>query len=213
MLYCEAGDKPTIKYQFSGQNEKIYKSEFAPIEVVTKTTLIEGSSNYKSEGYGIGFIPLNGNGTYFWFSVVDHKIFAIPSGVDPIWGTTPRIALMYCGETVFSKLSNCSASRSGPYVECLQTFLFNGSFDIDPTRKCISVNNNKCTIQITYNGLTIFQDQGNCPVNFSVSCGNCPPGTEEHKSSIYPGYCCLDCASVASEIRGITNTIRGLTRG
>jgi hypothetical protein len=213
MVYCQTGDKPTIKYRFSGQNEKVYKSDFAPVEVTTKVTPIENTGNYKPEGYGIGFVPLNGNGTYFWHIVHDHKIFNIPTGVDPTWQTTPRITLMLCGQTAFPKVSNCGSSAFQFYTECLQTSLFNGQFDIDPNRKCPTANGERCSIQITHNGIVIFQDQGNCPVTFSVSCGNCPPGTEEHKSSIYPGYCCLDCASVASEIRLITNTVRGLNRG
>ena len=82
----------------------------------------------------------------------------------------------------------------------------------DYTKKCPESNDNKnrCSIQVLYQGLVIFQDQGDCPINFSVSCGNCPEGTEEHKTSAYPGYCCMDCASIAAEIRGLTNTVRGL---
>jgi hypothetical protein len=95
MPYCNVGDKPTIKYKFNGQSEKTYKTEFAPIEVITKSFPIEASNTYKPEGYGIGFVPLNGNGTYFWFNVVDHKIFSIPAGVDPTWGTTPRIEIQH----------------------------------------------------------------------------------------------------------------------
>jgi hypothetical protein len=93
--------------------------------------------------------------------------------------------------------------------------LFNGNFDIDLNRKCPTNSNSleRCSIQITYNGLTIFQDQGNCPLTFNVSCGNCPPGTEEHQINVYPGYCCFDCNSIANDIRGLTNIVKGLNRG
>ena len=214
MAYCNIGDEPTVRYKFNGQTEKVFESQYAPIDVITKTVPIEGSNNYKPDGYGIGYVPLNGNGTYYWFNVVDHKIFNIPAGVNPIWGTTPRIAMMSCGQTTFSKLLNCGTSATDYYVECLSTLLFNGSLDIDPNRKCPTpASRQRCSIQIIYNGLTIFQDQGNCPVTFTVSCGNCPPGTEEHKTNTYPGYCCFDCNSILSEVKGITNTIRGLNRG
>jgi hypothetical protein len=207
---CKVGDKPIIKYRFQGDTkDRIFKSKFAPIEVATKELPLESDGNYNGQGFGIGFVPLNGNGTFFWFEVLDFKIFQIPQGVDPTWGTTPRIALRSCGQASFSKLSDCSSSRSGAYVQCLNTSLFNGQYNIDPNRKCPTPKSGRCSIEIKYNGLILHQDQGNCPVSYSVQCGKCPDGQHECESKIYPYYCCNSCAYTAKKINNIANKIRG----
>jgi hypothetical protein len=199
MSYCNEGDKPTIKYKFSGQNEKTFKSEFAPIDVITKTIPIEGTDNYSNSGFLIRFRSGSCNGLTCQLIVHDYYIqYQAPEG-------SPRIYYIPCGETKFSSSAWFSINRGeiepGKLVQ------------VDTSVRCSTSNNQRCSIQILHNNMLLFSDQGNCPVTFTVSCGNCPPGTEEHKTNTYPGYCCLDCQSIASEIRGIANTVRGLNRG
>lgn len=70
-----------------------------------------------------------------------------------------------------------------------------------------------CELQIIKDGKTIFVDQGECPCEFSVQCGDCPPGTTRCVCTGYPGYCCLPCKPIADEIKAITNQIRSLKNG
>ncbi|MCC5625111.1 hypothetical protein LC574_29075, partial [Nostoc sp. CHAB 5715] len=55
-----------------------------------------------------------------------------------------------------------------------------------------------------------FIDEIECPSgDFKVSCGDeCPEGFCKCPIPEYPGYCCLDCASIAASIRAITNGLR-----
>lgn len=215
MNYCQAGDKPTIKYQFSGQAARTYKSNFAPIEVITKPLPIESSENYNPEGFGVGFIPLNGNGTFYWYSVTDYKIFQIPAGVDQVWGTTPRIALKYCGSS-FIKVPNCNSSPAFQYTQCLDTSFLNlNTLQFDPNRKCPAnqQGGTRCSIQVLYNGQVIFQDQGNCPVTFDVTCGNCADDEIKCEKPEYPGYCCVKCSEIVTEIQSIKSTLRSINYG
>jgi hypothetical protein len=205
MTYCKTSDKPTIKYTFQGQNEKIYKSEFSPVTISTKTVPIDATDNYSKEGFLIRY--RSPSCTNFNCAAVVHDYFL---RFDPVSGI-PQIYIMGCGQTSYQRLSNGNLQATHTLNVGQQA---PGQWVVeDRTVKCPSPNAERCSIEISHNGLVIFSDQGNCPVNFSVNCSNCPPGTEEHKSPIYPGYCCLDCASIASEIRGITNTVRGFNRG
>ncbi|MDZ8190013.1 MAG: hypothetical protein RMX96_34905 [Nostoc sp. ChiSLP02] len=47
----------------------------------------------------------------------------------------------------------------------------------------------------------------NC--NFDVACSeDCPAGKCKCATDSYPGYCCLDCAATAANIKAITNELR-----
>ncbi len=210
MSYCNAGDKPVIKYRFNNGAYKYFKSQYAPIEVESKTIPAEGTANYNREGYGISINAVNGS---FNSAIVDYKDFRTGafSGF-PAGGRF--IAVMSCGSTTFTKVTSCT-SEAQKALDCLlNVYSLNpGSYAINPLIKCPSPNPEKCSIVVTYNNLTIFKDQGDCPLEFEVKCGNCPEGQEEHKISVYPGYCCMDCASIKQEIISIRNTVRNIRNG
>ncbi|MBD2503131.1 hypothetical protein [Anabaena azotica] len=203
MVYCQSGDKPTVKYKFNNQKERIYRSQFSPIEVIAKNLPLEATSTYLNEGFLINYRSVSC--TNFNCAAIVHDWYA----------ETDRFGygeLYYipCGQTSYPK--NADGSRR--LIAFLTVGKINDQWAFpNYSIKCPSTNKQRCSIQILHNGLIIFQDQGDCPVTFSVSCGNCPDGQEEHKTSTYPGYCCMDCASLEAEIRTITNTIRRLNRG
>lgn len=194
MVYCQEGDKPTIKYKFSGQNEKIHFSEYAPIDVVTKEIPVEGTQNYVNDGFGIAFRSGSCSGLTCNFVVQDYYIEYPP-------GDFAKVFIMPCGQTTFS---NSATSINRGEIVPGQLLIVN------PNQKCPAPGKKRCSIQVLYNNILVFSDQGDCPVSFSVQCGNCPPGTEEHKSPAFPGYCCLECENIASQIRQIAATVRGI---
>lgn len=66
-------------------------------------------------------------------------------------------------------------------------------------------------IRVFSNGELIFKDVGVAPITFKVECirVRCPEGFCECPIPVYPGYCCLDCAATAANIRAITNDLKG----
>ena len=206
--HCNVGDEPIIKYRFQGDiKDRTFKSRYAPVEVITKDVPLESEGNYNGQGFGIGFVPLNGNGTFFWFNILDFKIFQTPRSLPDPYGWVPRIALRYCGQSAFTKVPNCNSDPLYPYFNCLDTLLFSGSYQLDANRKCPTPKSGRCSIQVLYKGLIIHQDQGNCPVTYNVQCGRCPDGQHECESKIYPYYCCNDCADTAKKIKAIASKV------
>lgn len=192
MSYCQPGDKPIIKYQFSGQNEKVFKSQFAPITI--QTGQAKGNiygEDYNPEGFTIVYV----NGIRQ--TVINYRINPANAGLIQFWT---------CGRSDWD-----NRQPDGTY-----SVWYNnpGISSIDYSAKCPApYPSQNCFIRITHQNIVLHLDRGACPVTFTVNCGNCPDGQEEHKTSIYPGYCCLDCRAIANEIRGITNIVRGVNRG
>jgi len=184
-MYCKVGDKPTVTYQFTGQAQKIFKSNFAPIDVVVAGAPIGSTSNYVKDGFGLQIYSTN-NFFYVNYTILDYYI--IDSG----------------GALQF---------RYALWVRTCGSASFVSSVNVDPATTTINLNSKcptaqrekpKTSIQVIYNGLVIFQDQAEGSVIFSVQCGRCPDGYCECSSPVYPGYCCLDCNQVLSEIAAIT---------
>lgn len=74
-------------------------------------------------------------------------------------------------------------------------------------------NPNSKGVKIIDSTGTLIFDDDLIACNWSVQCGECPPGTEKHTISEYPGYCCFDCSTIKSEIKGITALVRSLNNG
>jgi hypothetical protein len=205
-MTCQIGDKPTIKYKFAGQSEKRYKSQLAPIELIQKSVPIPASNNYNRQGYGLRVWPVN-IGQYVTGAVLDHEVFHSP--YYPFFDTVSSIT---CGVKDYTILSpqDCENARL-EYAKCRAD-----CYDIDPS-KTVTIDNTvscpvpmeeKCSLQVLYNNLVIFQDQGNCPLEAEIICGNCADGEIECKTTKYPGYCCIPCASTAATINNLASKIR-----
>lgn len=206
-IYCDEGDRPIIKYRFQGDTkDRTFKSKYASIEVITKETPIGSSSDYREEGYAID--PFPNNSSRNWIIVRDHKFFTIPGN---LWqgfnGSPHQVAIIGCGQTTFTKVANCSAHIAMSYCDCLVTSIADSYILINTDIKCDTAKNKRCSIEIKHKGLIIFQDQGNCPVTYSVQCGKCPDGQHECESKIYPYYCCNSCADTASKIKKLASKV------
>ena len=207
--YCEMGDKPQIKYKFGEGKERIYKSQFAPIEVIQKELPAEASDSYSSEGYEITFDSpqfSSGRGSR---TVVDHSTFFVPPSSGYPNG---RMYLVYipCGQTTYPKLNPCTGSEQ---VQCHSTATalttLTSTIQIDRTKKCTSTNQKRCSFQVLYKGAVVFQAQGDCPLTLSVQCGNCEEGSHECKHQAYPGYCCVPCKETGEKLKNIASSVRG----
>lgn len=209
MTICEVGDKPKITYKFGTGSEKVYKSEYSPIEVVTQSLPAEANSTYDRLGYGLSISAVNGSGSVF---AVAHEVIRlppVPGTAFPSGGTFLRY--MRCGKTTWERAIPCTDPINiAMNCELLDYNLNPGNFTILPNLKCATPNPEKCSIIIKYNEQVIFKDQGVCPITYSYECGNCPDGYEEIKTSTYPGYCCYDCASVKQELITIKNMVKRL---
>ncbi|MBW4677840.1 MAG: hypothetical protein KME52_28745 [Desmonostoc geniculatum HA4340-LM1] len=50
--------------------------------------------------------------------------------------------------------------------------------------------------------------------NYIVTCDdNCPPGHIKCECDSYPGYCCIPCSEIRSEISSATATLRRINHG
>lgn len=213
MTYCQAGQKPIIKYKFGQSAERIFNSRYSPIDVSVKSVPLGGTDNSNPDGYGLGFIPGNGNGSYYWFTVTDHQIFEIPRSVPDPYGWTPRIALKECGQADFTRISSASCAGLNLYTNCLQTRFLSSELTIDTNRKCPTSDKQRCSLEVSYKGLIIFQAQGDCPCTFSVQCGDCAEDEIKCEKPGYPGYCCIKCSEIVGEIKSITSAVRAANYG
>jgi hypothetical protein len=212
MNYCNSGNKPTVKYKFAEKAEKIYKCDIAPIEIITKTVPIRSSENYDPGGYNITVWQVDG--AKFLTSLVrDHEIFQNPANGEFVF--TGRA----CEDADFRHLYDFEGGSAADfpgegYRQYRQGFTTDPSkgITIDRSVTCPVPLEQKCSIQVFYNNAVIFQDQGDCPLEFEVICENCPSGYIECKTLKYPGYCCLPC-SITNEIANIITIIKNINNG
>ena len=194
-MACSKGDKPIITYKFSNGNNRIYQSDFSPIDVITKTAPVESSDKWSEEGYDVTIRSTQFSGGVGTRTVRDYMTFSR--------GNALYVVTLPCGQSDYPRDEN------GDFAGLIELNNGNPAITIDNSKKCPGIPpTTRCSLQIIHNGQVLFQDQGNCPVTYSVQCGKCPPGKYECYSPIYPGYCCLDCASTAASIRNITNDLK-----
>lgn len=198
MSECEQGQKPIVKYKFGEGGFRQFKTDIAPIDIVAKTYPIPNTENYGNQGYQIRFYSPNNFAT-LEYTVLDYKLKMIPSELG--YGVNDReLIVIQCDQTTFPETG----------VACDITTIVK-----DVNIKCLSATKNRCSIQLfdTTSGKLIFQDQGDCPIEFKVQCGNCPDDSIECKTSGYPGYCCIPCNELKNEILGIQNTVKNINNG
>ncbi|MBD2508285.1 hypothetical protein H6G91_13515 [Nostoc muscorum FACHB-395] len=199
MSYCNIGDKPKVTYHFNNAIPVSVQLQSAPIDVQTGEAPNDHTSNYDPNGYQITFNSPQGAFGVISLTVVDYKITYVDKGVFDS-DTGYYLQAMSCGETKFPTLSD------GIYG----TKMSSTTVSIDNSVSCPIPNkdDSKCEIKILSNGNVVFRAEGECPVNYTVACTRCPPGTCECKTDKYPGYCCNDCSSTADKIRGLVNDVR-----
>ncbi|MEH2287166.1 hypothetical protein [Nostoc sp.] len=200
MSYCNSGDKVTVTYVFGDKQTSVFKTSQSPIEVATENYQDNSTSNFDANGFQITFNSPQGQYGTITAVVTDYSIEFYDFGAfHPYTGY--YINLVRCGETSFPPITE---GDKGAKMSDL-------NLTIDRTVKCPIVRSTSglCEIKVLVGGKTIFSAHGKCPVTFDVACGDdCPEGFCKCKSLGYPGYCCLDCAVVASEIHSITQSLK-----
>ncbi|MEH2454490.1 hypothetical protein [Nostoc sp.] len=191
--YCRIGEKSRVTYNFKGQPSVTYESDISPIEVTTASTSKNNTSNYNSQGYQITFNSPQGAYGTITAVITDYKIEYVDYGVGHPY-TGYYISLIRCGSTTFPPRAN-----GLPEAKLTDT-----NISVDNSVKCpvpAGSTTQVCNIKISSNGNILFQADGDCPVNFTVGCGDeCPDGYCKIDCKTYPGYCCLNEAELQSLI-------------
>lgn len=191
MSYCRGGEQPKVKYKFANKNERVYQSNYAPIDVSIKESPKNiDTNNYSNEGFKIKYTITDGN------KLREDLVIAYNIGWNPEFGGYWGLRTITCDRP------NLPMQTSGGIA------IYPDSIIIDSSVKCPSSTHKKCTIEVKHKGIIIYSDQGNCPCTFSVQCGKCLDGQHECSHSGYPGYCCIDCASTASKINNLVPKVR-----
>ncbi|MHC5817719.1 MAG: hypothetical protein ACYT04_17920, partial [Nostoc sp.] len=145
------------------------------------------TAKYDAQGYQISFPSPQGLFGRISVIVLDYQIFTY-QGVD-------HIAYISCG------------GNSLPPLDPNSTATITGQISEDHTVHCpnASSGGGACTLTIFHQGTRLFETQGECPVSFTVACGDeCPEGYCKIDCEAYPGYCCLNEA----EIKSLSNQLR-----
>lgn len=191
--YCEEGDKPRIEYKFNDKDKQIYKPGFAPIEVVLDKAI---KNNYGEDYNAEGFTIVTETGQEV--TIINYRLrpteFGSASGYD--------IQYWSCGHDDWD-----NRQPDGSYS--VWGRLESPIARIDKTKKCPPpIPPQDCIIKVLYQGQLLFSQRGECPIDYTVICGNCPPGYKECKTNRYPGYCCTKCSDVASKINNLVPKVR-----
>lgn len=180
MSYCEGDTKARVVYSFNGV-ERIFETGQTPLDVTVESKRVNATENYRQEGYTIRFYSPNNRG-HITALVRDYIIFPLD---DDYFGRDSRgISFWNCEAVDFQRHSN--GSYAGPVMRL-------GTLEvIQNGDKCPTPLKNRCNIQVKYKNTVIFQDQGECPINFRVECGDCPKDCERVEIPEYPGYKCIE---------------------
>lgn len=196
-MVCQSGDSPTVEYKFGNGSLRRYKTELAPIEVQSKLAPVEGSNNFSNDGFEFSFVPGGSGGVRSTGIIRDYRLFESIAARVNFGENFSGIEFIGCGQTRFGNTTSCDVT----------------SFIINTSKKCPSPQIQRCSIEIKHKGIIIFQDQGDCPCIFQIQCGKCPEGSIECSKPTYPGYCCLSCSEIKSEIKSMTLALRSKNRG
>lgn len=196
-MYCQLGQKPIIKYKFGNGSERVYRSRYAPIEVITKPRPLGTTDNFSEKGYRIDFLQLSPTIFNNDYIVHDYEIFS--------YGQKNYIAKIRCG---FNDWDRISGQTGFPWGDKFVQELDITTLRVNSNQNCATQRNSKCSIQIIHENTVIFQDQGECPVTFSVQCDDCADDEIKCKKASYPGYCCIKCSEVSFGLQLIEDSLR-----
>ncbi|MEH2278914.1 MAG: hypothetical protein V7K40_30035 [Nostoc sp.] len=189
MSYCNIGDTPKVYVEFNGQNKQTYEPKISPIDVSSEDYYPDGI-NYSPTGYQISFYSPN-NGIRLAVvarNFVIHDRGSIYSSID----------IQLCGQDDFT----INYANIDPSTLVINTAITCGNSK--PRTKKTKIH-----IKKAGESSDLFTVFGDYPGTFQVACNaRCPDGFCECPSLGYPGYCCLDCRAIASELRSITNSLR-----
>lgn len=204
MIYCNGATKSTIQYSFNQSKETFTlkgSAEVTTSNAGEQTALLKFGSSAKVPSSWVGAsVLLYG----IVFTAPDYP--NCPSGYYEI-----DVGNAAPGQTLnlvqTPRLQACTNAHIMSIPEL-------GFSDFDRQWNGASAGiglkgiTDKCIIQIISSTGQIFTKTGECPIEYTVICGDeCPEGSCKCITPGYPGYCCLDCGSAAASIRAITNSL------
>lgn len=208
MNYCEDKDTATVIYSFNKGEEKRYtaEKENLPLTVTKETVKItsgaKSSSRFDFDG--------NNPGSYSFTIVAPVEIpqekgeedieiylesgtwddyggigsYSTEIGIVQTYGGEPL--LVGTGRTIDGTVTNLEP------VQCYADISLDWRYE------------EGCKLVISHQGKILYEETGECPLDFNVVCDrDCPPGHLKCNSNKYPGYCCLPCKDTASKIRAL----------
>jgi len=203
MSYCNNSHKAVVTYTFEGKSDlkKRFETEKTPIEIETGSKPIPASENYTPEGFEIYYYSPNNRR---WLRLVVQSYVIYPSIAASYYSryNYAGISHWFCGESDFRR--NEDGTLSGPGIDV-------DSLQIDKSVNCPVPMENICHLKVFHQGVIIHQDQGKCPVSYTVDCDPCPPGTIR---CVKGGKVrCVPCSEFLNPLKQITSKLERINNG
>lgn len=243
MQYCNVGDKASVIYKFGEGNEQTYTAgKFSPIQVEASRIFVGGAAFTGGQcdaiPYRINLVvttfletgrilnephtvnvwgPIYGfDGCQFGSGGGTRQ--SLPGYLVLCKGIITRADLQ---KKVFSPPADTKVEWR--YVNTFLSRYVRTQIDtrtVVITRldglpdNCGNAPEEYCQLKIAPTNRPIFIATGQCPLTFSVQCGECPEGTMRCECLSDPrGYCCLPCDETINSIKSITNLLKVFNNG
>jgi len=197
MSFCTTGEKATLSYAFGNSGSQEEANFEGAIDVnVTTYDPFPGLQQYNGNGY---FMRFNRLGNPPWVNVIG------------VLGCGYYLANFNPNYGYEFYLIGCDGTVS--YVGLVYPDQGSNPVTIDNSQHCPSpappLPDTTDTITVKQNGVTLVTFTGKHAAKYSVTCGDvCPEGTCKCEQTAYPGYCCLPCGEVASQINDMIQLAR-----
>ncbi len=217
MTYCPNAKKATVDYSFANKKGR-FISDKAPVEVIE---IHEGANFIGGQCDGVRYtlrhtvVSSTGSSTTlvgFWGPITDVRSVLVPNGTGSftanheLYGRGFLPDPFTLGWWQVGRNFNMPADTTSRIDSLVR--------EDNQLDNCGNPPPGKCTIKVIHNQQTLFSVSGSSPCSFTVACDDeCPPGTTKCLTTNYPGYCCLPCKEIASEINAIANLVRSLNNG
>jgi hypothetical protein len=193
MLYCEGKKKVNIIYTFN-KSKQIFTFDKTPVGVEKSLIKVVDPNSYCWRFSGIG---VNNDDSYEYYACGQNPSFLFNGDGFTLYLDGLRLGsagYQYRrGSQSVSQVSGTTKPNPGHNTD----------------GNCDSCSIDKCTLIVKYQGTTVFEKSGDCPLDFQVACDDdCPPGYIKCNKTDYPGYCCISCSEIKSEITALRSAIR-----
>ena len=211
-MYCTNKNQAVVRWSFGGQTEKLFVANRQQLPIKIDISEIP----YYTQNVGFDF-----DGT-----VITSYGFTInsPAGFPKDNNFIPEIYLLYGKWDDHGTIGNYNTgyglvlTYSGAPLLIGRGFSVSGSVVNEIATQCYVRFNlgwglgvPSCKFTISSQSQILLNSFGASPVNFNVSCDDeCPAGYLRCETSEYPGYSCIPCSEIQSQIAAMRNNIRRL---
>lgn len=200
-MYCSGAESVVVRYTFGdASREKIFKTKLAPIQVETGNRPLNASENYDPNGFKVVVWSPN-NRRWLDTVVLDYQVTGFYD-----YYNAHTMGFWLCGTPDYQRNQDGSITSAVVYLDTLQ---------IDTSVKCPKLveESVKCKayLKIFNDSKILYQDQGDCPINYSVDCDPCPPNTIKCKKN--GKVRCVPCSEFLNPLKQITSTVKRINSG